>query len=119
MLDFSAVSFNGSIFGAGNVLFATSDRLGTTNRVRINASLTSPNNVTTVAGNYIAKLTLRMLKPGHSAITVIASDLRQYVGAGAPLGLYVTPHQADVRAYLGDVSSTSDRCSGRWQDRLR
>jgi hypothetical protein len=111
MLDLSAVSFDGSIYGAGNLLFATSDRLGTTNRVRINASLTSPNNVTTMAGNYIAKLTLRMLKPGHSAITVIASDLRQYVGAGAPLGLYVTPHQGDVRAYLGDIANAVDGTS--------
>ncbi len=53
-----------------------------------------------------------MLKPGHSAVTVIASDLRKYEGAGAPLGVYVTPHQADVRAYLGDVANGSNETSG-------
>ncbi|MBK7259942.1 MAG: T9SS type A sorting domain-containing protein [Ignavibacteriae bacterium] len=108
-LAYSAVSFDGSLFeSGGNTLHASADHLGTNNRVRINASLQSPNNVTAVAGNYIAKLTLRTVKPGHSAITVIASDLRKYEGAGAPLGVYVTPHQADVRAYLGDVANIAN-----------
>jgi hypothetical protein len=109
LLAYSSVSFIGSVFpSGGNTVFATADQLGTNNRVRINASLSSPNNVTAVAGNYIAKVTLRMLKPGHSAVTVIASDLRKYEGAGAPLGVYVTPHQADVRAYLGDVANLAN-----------
>jgi parallel beta-helix repeat protein len=116
LLAYSAVSFNGSVFASGgNTLYAIADQLGTNNRVRINASLTSPNNVTAVAGNYIAKLTLRTLTPGHSAVTVIASDLRKYEGAGAPLGVYVTPHQADIRAYLGDVANIAGDSSADGQ----
>jgi hypothetical protein len=112
VLSLDAVSFSGSIFSGGDLLYAASDRLGTANLVRINAALKSPVNVTVASGHYVACLQMRLIKPGHSAVSIIGEEVLTFNDGSSPTKQYITPQQAEVKAYLGDVASPADQSNG-------
>ena len=107
-----AVIFTGSIFSGSNLLFAGSNRLGAGDRVTLNASMISPVNVTTTSGDYIARLDMRLRKPGHGVVSLIGDHVSYFNIGSDPSDVYITPHQADVKAYLGDVTAPGDETTG-------
>ena len=62
---------------------------------------------TILAGQYIAKLNLNLLKPGFGPVSFTALDFRAFDGLGGQLGVFVTGNNGEVKSYLGDVASTS------------
>jgi hypothetical protein len=122
--DASILSFAGVDFGSAgspNGLFgsehayevqALANQLGTTNRVRINCARIDETNFTTATGDYIAKVNFILLKPGHSAVSIIGADFRYYNPGLAPSGVYVVPANAEVKAYLADVVSSGNVNTG-------
>ncbi|MBK7632738.1 MAG: T9SS type A sorting domain-containing protein [Ignavibacteriales bacterium] len=111
LFSYAGVDKTGGIYNGANFQFLY-DQLGTTDQVTINASSLLTNNFTITSGNYIAKLNLNILKPGFGAISFTALDFRAYNGAGGQLGVYVTGNNAQVKSYLGDVSSIGGPSTG-------
>ena len=103
MFSFGSV-VNDGIFSPYNLTFFQ-NQLGSTTQVTINASRTDNNNFSIAAGDYIAKLTLNLLKPGYDAINFAGMDFRAFDGSGGQNGVYVIGNGAQVKAYLGDVAS--------------
>ena len=103
MFSFGSV-INDGIFSPYNLTFFQ-NQLGSTTQVTINASRTDNNNFSIAAGDYIAKLTLNLLKPGYDAINFAGMDFRAFDGSGGQNGVYVIGNGAQVKAYLGDVAS--------------
>ena len=112
VLALQGVDFAGSIFSGPHLAFATWDLLGTTNRVRINASLTSPNNAVAAAGAFLAKLNFVLKAPGYTGVAAVAADIRMYNPDYSQSAVPVTPHQAELRAYLGDVGLAGGATTG-------
>jgi hypothetical protein len=108
VVSLDTVIFTGSIFSGSGVLFAGSNRLGAGNRVTLNASLISPANVTTASGDYVARLDMRLRKPGHSSVSLIGDHVSYFNVGLDPSDVYITPHQAEVKAYLGDIAGVSE-----------
>jgi hypothetical protein len=106
VLALQGVDFTGSVFTGSYLAFAAWDRLGTTNKVRINASLVSPHNAQTKSGDYLARLDFTLNKPGHSLITAAVADFRFYNPDYTQSTEPVTQHSAELKAYLGDVASS-------------
>ncbi len=107
ILDLQNVDFTTSVFSGPNLALATWDKLGTTNRVTINASLIAPNNAIAAPGSFLAKMNFTLKAPGHSTIASIASDVRFYNPDMSQGTVPVTQHQGEVKAYLGDVATAS------------
>ncbi len=105
VVSLDTVSYAGSIFSGPNLLFAGSNRFGAGDRVTLNASLIDPTNVTVGVGDYIAQLKMRLRKPGHASVQLIGDHVLSFNPGSDPSGVYITPHQAEVKAYLGDVAA--------------
>jgi hypothetical protein len=82
------------------------------NRLRINATRLDNANFTTATGDYVAKVTFTLARPGHSPVAVIGSDFRFFNPSSSPSGVYMMPFQAEVKTYLGDVASLSGTTTG-------
>jgi hypothetical protein len=111
MFTFESLSKAGGIFDEASFQFFYS-QLGSTNSVTINASRLDNENFTVVAGNFIAKLTLNILKPGYGIIDFLETDFRKFDGAGNFESISVLGHKAEVKSYLGDVSMLNDPSTG-------
>jgi hypothetical protein len=68
--------------------------------------------VTVGVGDYIARMKMRLRKPGHSAVSLISDSVSYFNVGSDPTGVYITPHQADVKAYLGDVAALGSEATG-------
>ncbi len=106
------VLFMGSIFTGPNLLYAGSNRFGSGDRVTLNASLIDPTNVTVGVGDYIAELKMKLKKPGHGTVALIGDHVLSFNPGSSPSSVYITPHQAEVKAYLGDVASSGGEATG-------
>ena len=105
LYSFAGVSESGGLFDSPH--FFNFNTLGGTNRVTINASTSDYSNFNTSSGNYIAKVSLNLLKPGYGPIKFKTMDFRYFDGLNPPLGVYVTGKMATVKSYLGDVAALS------------
>jgi hypothetical protein len=112
VVSLDTVIYTGSIFSGSNVLFAGSNRLGSGNHVTLNASLISPTNVTAGAGDYVARLDMRLRRPGHSAVSLIGSRITYFNPGSDPSLVYFVPLQAEVRTYLADVTAPGNGTTG-------
>lgn len=83
------------------------DTLAGASQVRIQNSKAS-GNWTMSPGQYIAKVEFELLKPGRSTAHV-ANAVFSRSGVGP---FVVTPHDAVVKAYLGDVTSSASDTTG-------
>ena len=102
---------NGNIFGGG--LFTTNiTTSGTMTRLTIDASLLGGANVNTALGQYIAKVSLNLLKVGYSPVNFYSMDIRYYDGLGGQSSIYTASQKAEVKSYLGDVASSSSEATG-------
>ena len=103
MYSLNGVDKTGGIFDSHLFDWNT---LSAPNRVTINASRNDYLNFKTDPGDYIAKVTLNLLKPGYGPVNFKAMDFRYFVGlTNPPLGVYVTGKDAKVKSYLGDVAT--------------
>ncbi|MDP4117505.1 MAG: T9SS type A sorting domain-containing protein, partial [Bacteroidota bacterium] len=109
--DFAGIDKTGGLFDGGNFTFYT-NQLGSTSSVTINASRLDNTNFTTAPGNFIAKLNLSLKHPGYAPISFGAVDFRAFDGNGGQYGVYVTPHNTAVKAYLGDVATPTLETTG-------
>lgn len=98
--SFGSVSA-GNIFGGGyfNTLMVTN---GNITRLTIDAGLFNTN-TTITSGQYIAKVSLNLLKTGYAPVNFYAYDFRFYDGLGGQGNVYFTDKNAKVKNYLGDV----------------
>lgn len=103
-LAFDGVTEVGGIFEPPAGTFFSSS-LGAPDGVRMDAALLGASNATTAVGEYAARLTVRVLRPGFSPIPLSSPALRQFTGTGGQLDVAVATEDAAVRAYLGDVAA--------------
>jgi len=75
--------------------------------VRISASLTSPNNAVANAGDFLAKMNFTLKTPGYTQVFAAATDIRIFMPPSSQSMVPSTVAQADLRAYLGDVTTTA------------
>jgi hypothetical protein len=111
VLSLDSVSFTGSVFSGPDLQSAGSTSLAG-NLVSLSASLISPTNITTAPGDYIARLYMRLKKPGHSAVSLIGDEIVTFNPPLAPGAVLIVPQQAEVKAYVGDVASAGGGTSG-------
>jgi hypothetical protein len=102
VMTYSGVEWTGGLsFTSPTATLQTGDSL-----LRIQAA--GSGDVTTIAGNYIAKLTFAVAKPGHSPLSVINAAFTK----SSSDEVFVIPLQAEVKAYIGDVASSGDVSQG-------
>jgi hypothetical protein len=118
LLNYSSVDFGST--GSPNGLFGTGHSypimspqvLQAGNHVTISCSRLDNGNFLTTAGDYIAKINLAIVKPGHGVISIIGADFEQLSAVGAPVRTHVFPNEAEAKVYLGDFTSPGNTNTG-------
>lgn len=104
--DTSIMAYASTEFASGG-LFA-SGLVTTPAPGRLRIQVASPNDITVASGNYIAKVSFRLLKPGHSVLAVDGASFQNQTSAE----VFVTPFHGEVKAYLGDLGKSGDPNTG-------
>ncbi len=117
VLGSASIDYAGSIYANANpslpTAYATSNTLGSTNSLALNAALLNQNfDGALVTGDYIAKLNLSLLHPGSSQVDFVGADLRHFETGSAFTYVWSSTTQALIKAYLGDVANATNESSG-------
>jgi hypothetical protein len=101
IMTYESVDFaSGGLFSTGTVTTPSP------NRRRIQVA--SIHDVTVASGNFIAKVSFTLLKPGHSLLAVVGASFQNQASAT----VFMTPYQGEVKAYLGDFGRSGDPNTG-------
>jgi hypothetical protein len=101
VMTYASVDFaSGGLFSTGTVTTPSPNR----RRIRV----ANTNDITVASGNYIAKVSFTLLKPGHSLLAVVGASFQNQASST----VFMTPYQGEVKAYLGDFGRSGDPNTG-------
>jgi hypothetical protein len=106
IFQFAGIDATEGLFS--NNSFFSYNLLGANNSLIINGAINNNQNIIVQENDFIALLTLKIIRPGFSQINFSQIDFRKYDGSGGQTNLNVTGESGKLRSYLGDVATSAN-----------